>query len=317
VKALDYLPKAASSWTSRRRGSSSWRVWLRGARLRTLPASVVPVAVGAAVAYDRDPGGWRSTSWVAVGLALMVAVALQVGVNYANDYSDGVKGTDQERVGPVRLVASGLKPPSAVKRAALFAFGVAGLCGVGLSAWKAPWLIAVGALCIAAGWFYTGGAHPYGYVGLGEVAVFTFFGVVATVGTAYVVGGRIYAMALVESVGVGALAVALMLANNLRDFEGDRSSGKRTLVVRLGDNRARVLYEACLIVPFGVVGLTVASFTDWWPALALAAFPFILGPLRRVASGDSGRALLPVLSLTSRAQVVYGALLATGLALAR
>ncbi|HRA35704.1 MAG TPA: 1,4-dihydroxy-2-naphthoate polyprenyltransferase, partial [Acidimicrobiales bacterium] len=209
-------------------------VWLAGARPRTLPAAVVPVAVGTAAAVGTVPGGliwWRALA------ALVVSLALQVATNYANDYSDGVRGTDADdrRVGPVRLVGQGLASPGAVKRAALTAFAVAGAVGAALAVAVGPELFVVGALAIAAGWFYTGGPRPYGYAGLGEVFVFVFFGVVATAGSAYVQTGELTALALGASVPVGFLATALLVVNNLRDIPGDTAVGKRTLAVRLGD----------------------------------------------------------------------------------
>ncbi len=200
-----------------------------GARPRTLPASVVPVMVGtgAAAAYG-DVVWWRAV------LAGLVALSLQVGVNYANDYSDGTRGTDADRVGPLRLVASGLATPFAVKRAALAAFVVAGAAGLALAAVAGWWLVGVGAACVAAAWFYTGGPRPYGYVGLGELAVFCFFGLVATVGTAYVQTGELTALEVLAALPVGLLAVSLLVVNNLRDIPGDTAAGKHTLAVRLG-----------------------------------------------------------------------------------
>ncbi len=288
-------------------------VWVAGARPRTLPAAVVPVVVGAAVAFDRFPSSWSASSWLATALALAVALSMQVGVNYANDYSDGLRGTDADRVGPVRLVASGLAVPAAVKRAALASFGVGSLAGIALSAWRAPWLIAIGILCIAAGWFYTGGSHPYGYAGFGELAVFVFFGVVATVGTAYVVAGRFSVMSLLASGAVGLLAVALLVTNNLRDIEGDARAGKTTLAVRLGASRTRALYAACCLLPFALVAVLAVLFDAGWALLVLAGSVFAVGPVRQVLTGASGRSLVAVLGETGRFQIAFGALLAAGL----
>ncbi len=221
--------------------------WLAGARPRTLPASAVPVVVGTAVA-----GAAGSVIWWRAAVALVVAVALQVGTNYANDYSDGVRGTDDVRVGPVRLVASGLASPPAVRRAAIG--GLRGRGGGRAGPGRRRRLVVdpVGAACIAAGWLYTGGPRPYGYAGLGELFVFVFFGLVATVGTAYVQVGRITGLAVGAAVPVGLLAVALLVVNNLRDIPGDTASGKRTLAVRIGAPATRGLYAAAVLVPFGV-----------------------------------------------------------------
>ena len=282
--------------------------WVVGARPRTLPASVVPVLVGTGAAIAYGAGIW----WRAL-LAGVVALSLQIGVNYANDYSDGVRGTDSVRVGPVRLVAGGLASPSAVRRAAVVAFGVAGLAGLALAAVAGWWLVALGAACVAAAWFYTGGPRPYGYVGLGEVSVFVFFGLVATTGTAYVQTEALTGLEVLAALPVGLMAVALLVVNNLRDIPGDTASGKRTLAVRLGPAATRRFYEGCvllailLIVPLAVIRP--------WSLLALAALPLALVPMRAVASGADGPALVPVLGATGRAQLVLGVLLAVGLAL--
>ncbi len=280
--------------------------WVAGARPRTLPASAVPVIVGTAVAYAEGQVIW----WRAAA-ALVVAVAIQVGTNYANDYSDGVRGTDTRRVGPVRLVASGLAPAAAVRRAAIASFGVAALAGLALAAAAGWWLILVGAASVAAGWLYTGGPRPYGYVGLGEVFVFVFFGLVATVGSAYVQLERITGLAVAASVPVGLLAVALLVVNNLRDIPGDTASGKRTLAVRVGDRVTRRLYAACVLIPFALVPALAASRPG--ALLAWAALPLAIVPVRRVLAGEEGRGLIPVLGATGRLQLVFGALLAIGI----
>jgi len=246
-------------------------------------------------------------------VALVVALALQVGTNYANDYSDGVRGTDDVRVGPLRLVASGLASPAAVRRAAVAAFGLAAIGGLALAAAAGWWLIAVGAACIAAGWFYTGGPRPYGYAGLGEVFVFVFFGLVATVGTTYVQLGRATGLAVVAAVPVGLLAVALLVVNNLRDIPGDTASGKRTLAVRIGAPATRRLYAGVVLVPFAVAAVLAVSRV--WSVLALAALPLAIIPIRRVLSGEEGKGLIAVLVATARLQLIFGALLAAGLAL--
>jgi 1,4-dihydroxy-2-naphthoate octaprenyltransferase len=281
---------------------------VQGARPRTLPAAVVPVAVGTAVAHAQGHVVW----WRAA-TALVVALALQVGVNYANDYSDGVRGTDAGRVGPVRLVASGLASPAAVRRAAMVALGVAGAAGLALTVAVGPQLLVVGAAAIAAAWFYTGGPRPYGYAGLGELFVFVFFGLVAGAGTAYVQLDRLTALAVVASVPVGLLAVALLVVNNLRDVDGDAVAGKRTLAVRLGASTTRRLYVACVVAPLALAG-AVATWRPW-ALLALAAAPAAFPVVRRVARGAVGRELVEVLGGTGRLQLVYGALLVVGLAL--
>ncbi len=217
--------------------------WLAGARPRTLPAAVAPVLAGTGVAAYADEWVW----WKAL-LALVVSLALQVAVNYANDYSDGIRGTDDVRVGPMRLVGSGAAAPAAVKRAAFLAFGVAGVAGLVLAATTAWWLLAVGLVCVVAAWFYTGGSKPYGYLGLGEVMVFVFFGLVAVVGTTYVQTESWAWTALYAGIGIGALACAILVTNNLRDIPTDTVAGKRTLAVRLGDPRTRGLY-CCWCLP--------------------------------------------------------------------
>lgn len=282
------------------------RRWVDGARPRTLPAAIAPVLVGTAVA-----GGGGSV-WVwRMAAALVVSVALQIGVNYANDYQDGVRGTDHDRVGPARLVATGLASPTAVRRAAWASFAVAAAAGVALAAAVQPWLIVVGALCIAAAWGYTGGDHPYGYAGFGEAAVFLFFGVVAVTGSAYVEQGRLTALALGASVPVGLLAAALLVVNNLRDRAGDDAAGKRTLAVRLGDRPTRRLYGALVLGALAAsVGLTVATP---WALLALVAAPVAVRPLHRVWAGATGADLVAVLGETGRLQLVFAVGLAAGL----
>jgi 1,4-dihydroxy-2-naphthoate polyprenyltransferase len=289
---------------------TGWRLWWAGARPRTLPVAVVPVLVGTACAAGRvDVIAWRAVA------ALVVALALQVGTNFANDYSDGVRGTDSDerRVGPVRLVGSGLAAPGAVKRAAFLAFGVAALAGLALT-FAVGWeLVVVGVLAIAAGWFYTGGPSPYGYMGLGEVFVFTFFGVVATAGSAYVQEEALSGLALAASVPVGFLATALLVVNNLRDIPGDTLSGKRTLAVRLGDARTRWFYVALLVGAFVMVPLVAGLGERPIAVLALAATVPARRPVLAVLRGDRGPALIPVLVDTGRIQLLYGALLALGL----
>ncbi len=290
---------------------SGVRAWIAGARVRTLPAAIVPVLVGTAAARGVDGPliAWRA---VAAGV---VAIALQVATNFANDYSDGIRGTDDPgaRVGPVRLVGWGIKPPSAVKKAALAWFALAGLVGLSLAVAVGPELIAVGVVSIAAGWFYTGGPKPYGYLGLGELFVFVFFGVVATVGSTYVQVGEVTGLSLLASVPVGLLATALLVTNNLRDIPGDRVVGKQTLAVRLGDARTRVLYVGMLAAVFVLV---VPIAVDRPLALlAVAAVAAAVTPARAVLAGAAGPALIPVLVGTGKVQLAFGVLLSIGLAL--
>jgi 1,4-dihydroxy-2-naphthoate octaprenyltransferase len=285
--------------------------WIAGARPRTLPAAVVPVVVGAAVAVGEGDG----TAWWRAGAALVVSLALQVGVNYANDYSDGVRGTDgAERVGPLRLVGSGAATPAAVKRAATLAFALAGLVGAILALVVGPELFVVGLACLIAGWTYTGGPRPYGYLGLGEVFVFVFFGVVATVGTTYVLLERIDGVSVAASVTVGLWATALMVTNNLRDIPGDTRAGKRTLAVRLGDATTRWVYVGMHVVAI-LVASVLTVVTGRGAVGAVLAVPDAVAASRRVVAGARGAELVPVLARTGRAQLLGGAGMAVGLAL--
>ncbi len=281
---------------------------MAGARPRTLPAAIVPVAVGSGVA-----AGYGSFSLWRAALALFVALALQVGANYANDYSDGVRGTDARRVGPVRLVGSGLARPRRVLAAALACFAAACAAGLVLAAVTSWWVLLIGAASVAAAWFYTGGSRPYGYRALGEVAVFVFFGLAAVAGTAYVQMRSVTWLAIAAAAPVGLLACALLVINNLRDIPTDAASGKRTLAVVLGDQRTRLLYAGCVVIPFAVaVALAPAHPLA---LVALAAVPFALAPLRLVRSGKTGPALIRALGQTGRLQLAFGVLLALGLAI--
>jgi 1,4-dihydroxy-2-naphthoate octaprenyltransferase len=289
--------------------------WIAGARLRTLPAALVPVLVGTAAAAGMNGvhDGLRGlTVWRFVA-ALVVSLALQVGVNYANDYSDGVRGTDDARVGPMRLTGSGRKKPGAVKRAAFIAFGVAAVAGLALAAATTWWLLVVGVVAIAAAWFYTGGPRPYGYAGLGEAFVFVFFGVVATTGSAFVQIERFTPLTILVSIPVGLFATALLVVNNLRDIPGDTASGKRTLAVRLGDSHTRVFYIVLMVVPFLTVPF-LCGLSDR-PVGAFSMFAILLArkPVQRVIEGARGPALIPVLGGTSQVQLVFGVLLSVGL----
>ena len=282
--------------------------WILGARPRTLPAAVVPVLVGTAVAAGSGIVWWRAAA------ALVVALALQVAVNYANDLSDGLRGTDgQDRVGPQRLLGSGLATPQEVRLAMLGAFGVAAVAGLLLAAAVTPWLLVVGAASMAAGWLYTGGPSPYGYLGLGEVFVFIFFGLVATVGSTYVHQRQVPAVAWAAATAVGLLACALLVVNNLRDRPADAEVGKRTLAVRMGDRRTRVLYV--VLVDGALVVGSLCALDRRWAFLVLGA-GVLAGPaVRVVLGGAEGRDLIGVLELTGRTQLAAGILLAAGLAL--
>ncbi|MDT7676193.1 MAG: 1,4-dihydroxy-2-naphthoate polyprenyltransferase [Pseudonocardiales bacterium] len=284
--------------------------WVQGARPRTLPNAVAPVLVGTGAAIG--------TGAVRPGfalLALLVAVAMVIGVNYANDYSDGTRGTDDDRVGPLRLVGSGVAAPSAVRTMAFGWLGLAMLAGVVLVALSGKWwLLIVGAVCVLGAWFYTGGKHPYGYLGLGEVAVFLFFGPVAVLGTAYVQSGPPGALSLIGAIGVGMLSCSVLVANNLRDIESDEEVGKRTLAVLLGDRDTRRLYAALVGIP--MLLSVVGAIANPWLLLGLIAAPLAYSPVRRVLNGVRGRDLIAVLGSSGAVMLVWSLGTAVGLALA-
>ncbi|MDA8372141.1 MAG: 1,4-dihydroxy-2-naphthoate polyprenyltransferase [Nocardiopsaceae bacterium] len=283
--------------------------WVAGARPRTLPNSVVPVATGTGVAIGVGGAVW----WAAL-LALGVALALQVGVNYANDYSDGIRGTDtEERTGPTRLTAARLAAPRQVLVAAWACFALAAVLGLAVVAVSSWWLLLVGAAAIVAAWFYTGGNTPYGYRGLGEVSVFVFFGLVAVVGTVFVQVGSVPWHGWVAAVPIGLLSCSVLVINNLRDIPTDSATGKVTLAVRLGDRPTRRLYLGCLVGAFAIALGTFPAAP--WAALVLLALPLALGPIRRVAGGQTGRDLVAGLGETGRLQMVFGLLFSGGLAL--
>ncbi len=288
--------------------------WISGARPRTLPAAIAPVAAGTGLSL-MHAGFQAGVTIPRALLALVLALALQVGVNYANDYSDGIRGTDDDRVGPFRLTGSGAAKPSAVKRAAFLSFGVGGLAGLILvilaGAW---WMLPVGVVCILAAWYYTGGKHPYGYMGLGEVMVFVFFGLVAVMGTSYLLSGHTGLSDVLVASGVGLWACAVMLTNNLRDIPSDRLSGKRTIAVRLGDVPTRLLYAAMILVPF----LLLIPVVPHAPFIALTflALPLAMVPVRRVIEQRAtGRDLIPVLAATGKLELVASLLMLAGFVL--
>ncbi|TFV61373.1 1,4-dihydroxy-2-naphthoate polyprenyltransferase [Mycobacterium sp. PS03-16] len=287
---------------------ASFAQWVEGARPRTLPNAVAPVIAGTGAAAWLDGAVW----WKAL-LALVVALALIVGVNYANDYSDGIRGTDDVRAGPLRLVGSKLASPRAVLTAAVASLAVGALAGLALAVVSAPWLIAVGAVCIAGAWLYTGGSKPYGYLGFGEIAVFVFFGLVAVLGTQYTQALRVDWVGLATAVAMGALSSAVLVANNLRDIPTDRVAGKITLAVRLGDARTRLLYQVLIAAAF-VLALVLMLATPWCAA-GLLALPLAVRAARPVRSGAGGRELIPVLRDTGLAMLAWAVAVALALSL--
>jgi 1,4-dihydroxy-2-naphthoate octaprenyltransferase len=269
----------------------------------------MPVMVGSACAGAFE--GAVSKRWSFALLSLVVSLALQVGVNYANDYSDGVRGTDEKRVGPLRLVGSGLVSPNAVKRAAFIAFGIAAIFGLIIALATSLWLVVIGAACIGAGWLYTGGPKPYGYMGLGELFVFVFFGLVATCGTMFAVTQHVTLLCVYASIAVGCLAVALLVINNLRDIPGDSEVGKVTLAVRLGDKKTRVLYNL-LFVASGVA-IVLCAVSRRGSIVGLLGLAVAAPAIRTVRSGANGRELIAVLAATGKTQMATGLLLSLGL----
>ncbi len=273
--------------------------WVEGSRPRTLPAAIAPVVVGTGLAINAD-----SLRIGRACLAVVVALALQIGVNFANDYSDGIRGTDNNRVGPVRLVGQGMASPRSVRLAAFIAFGIACLAGLALViATQAWWLLLVGLACVSAAWLYTGGPKPYGYHGLGEVFVLIFFGLVPVVGTCYVQSGTITLAAFIASIGVGTLACAVLVTNNLRDLPSDQQAGKNTIAVRIGVQRTRTLYVLCIITT-AITTLITAVLTSWLVLLALVIL--IIAPIRLILSGATGPALIPALKQTGLLVLFYG-----------
>jgi 1,4-dihydroxy-2-naphthoate octaprenyltransferase len=278
--------------------------WILGARPRTLPAAIAPVVVATALAGS----DWN---WFRAVLALKVGVWLQIGVNYANDYSDGVKGSDDNRIGPTRLVASDLATSAQVKRAAFISFGIASIAGLWLSLLSSPWLILIGIAAIAAAWGYTGGKNPYGYSGWGEVSVFVFFGLIATVGTYYTQTGEITALSILCAIPMGSLSCAILAVNNIRDRAQDELVGKRTLAVRIGDSKARKAFVALL----AIAHLSALATLIPQALLTLLVLPLTLSISRSVISGATGSALIPLLGKTGKLQMFFGALFAIALAI--
>jgi 1,4-dihydroxy-2-naphthoate octaprenyltransferase len=278
--------------------------WVVGARVRTLPAAIAPVVVASALAGS-------DFNWFRAALALKVGVWLQIGVNFANDYSDGVKGTDDDRVGPIRLVASGLALAKSVKRAAYISFFFASIAGLWLSLLTSLFLIPIGVIAIAAAWGYTGGENPYGYRGFGEISVFIFFGLVATVGSFYVQTERISVLSFIVAIPMGALSCAILSINNIRDLDLDKVAGKRTVAVRIGEQKARRAYVLLLILAH------VAAVSTFIPAtmLTLLALPLTFSLSKVVLSQASGASLIPVLSKTGKLQLLFAVLFATALAI--
>ncbi|MEV6100500.1 1,4-dihydroxy-2-naphthoate polyprenyltransferase [Nocardia sp. NPDC051981] len=281
--------------------------WIEGARPRTLPNAIAPVLAGTGAAASIDGFVW----WKAI-LCLLLSVALIIGVNYANDYSDGIRGTDDERVGPLRLVGSRLAAPAAVRNAAIACLAVGAVIGLVLVITSAWWLLLVGAACLAGAWFYTGGRNPYGYSGFGEIAVFVFFGLVAVLGTEFVQAGRVDWAGLVCAVSVGAFSSAVLVTNNLRDIPTDTESGKLTLAVRLGDAHTRTLHMVLILIPFLALALLV--WRSPWSLAALVALPLAIRANEPVRTGKNGPGLIPALAGTGQAMLVWSAVVAVALA---
>ncbi|MEI7887055.1 MAG: 1,4-dihydroxy-2-naphthoate polyprenyltransferase [Actinomycetes bacterium] len=294
---------------------TNWKKWILGARPRTLPTAVAPVILGTAAAAGVSAGAFKGVQLWVLFCALGVALFVQIATNYANDYSDGRRGTDDPaaRTGPPRLVGNGLATPSEVKRAMLICFGLTALCGLPLVLFVDWKLIFVGIAAIAAGWFYTGGNRPYGYAGFGEIFVFVFFGLVATIGSYFVQTQSLSWLSFGSGMAVGCLATALLVVNNLRDIPGDTIAGKKTLAVRIGERATRILYVALMVLPILVVPLLAGLSGRPLGALALLAIVPARQPITQVLSAARGPALIPVLARTSQVQIVYAVLLSVGL----
>lgn len=280
---------------------TSLDTWVKGGRPRTLAAAVAPVIVGTALAGTHAIFG-------RAGLALIVSLSLQIGVNYSNDYSDGIRGTDSDRVGPIRIVASGLATPAAVKKAAFIAFSIAAIAGIFLAAMSSWWILLIGAVAIMAAWTYTGGKTPYGYRGFGEISVFVFFGLVATMGTFYVQTSTLTWRSLAAAIPVGALSCAILAINNIRDRAKDVLVGKHTLAVYFGENGSRNFFASLLLLAH-----VAALFVTPWALITLAALPFSLKIAREVKGEKESAALIPMIARTGQLQLLFSALLATSI----
>ena len=280
--------------------------WIQGVRPKTLPAAIAPVLVGTALAFPNP-------NYLNAFLALIVSLALQIGVNFANDYSDGIRGTDAERVGPLRLVGSGLAKASAVRNTAFSCFLIAAIAGLYLSSRSSMWLILIGALAIGAAWGYTGGNNPYGYRALGEVSVFLFFGVVAVLGTYYVQSQKITFLAICASFPIGAFACAILVMNNLRDRAKDLEVGKNTLAVLLGDRATRILYLS-LLMSGGLIG-ALTAISRPWALLTIITLPLSISLAVKVLKGAGGRDLIPLLQRTALIQLLFAFIYSVGLAI--
>ena len=277
--------------------------WLIGARVKTLPAAISPVLIGTSYAQD--------INWINAALALVVALFLQIAVNYANDYSDGIKGTDSNRVGPTRLVASGLASARAVKNASYFCFLIAAFAGSILSLSISKWLFVIGALSILAAWGYTGGRKPYGYLGFGEVSVFVFFGLIATIGSYYIQSKEINWQIFLLSIPVGCLSCAILVINNLRDLSNDELVGKRTLAVLLGDKKTRNFYTVLLVVSQLIS--VIAAVVNIRMLFTLICIPVMINAIKKVALGAKGFELIPILGRTARLQLLLAVITAAAL----
>jgi 1,4-dihydroxy-2-naphthoate octaprenyltransferase len=285
--------------------------WIAGTRPRTLPAAIAPVLVGTAIA------DFEGSACIGIALcALVVALALQVGVNFANDYSDGIRGTDDVRVGPVRLVGQKLAAPSAVKRAAFLSFAVAGISGLIMATVSGLWiLLPVGITAMLAAWFYTGGSKPYGYLGFGEVFVFTYFGLVAVIGTSASQTGNISALSVLGGVSCGLLSTAILLANNVRDIPSDLVAGKKTLAVRLGDKKTRALFQLTVVAGIGIsVAMSLIEDGPTLAWVALSAGFVAIEPIKVIRSGAQGKALIPALAGTGKTLFVFSLILSFAIA---
>jgi 1,4-dihydroxy-2-naphthoate polyprenyltransferase len=298
---LELVKLIARSWQK-----FSWEaqinIWVQGARPRTLPAAIAPVVVATVLAGSN----WKPVQAL---LALIVSLSLQIAVNYSNDYSDGIRGTDDNRIGPVRLTASGLAPAESVKRAAILSFAAASIAGLALASLSSWWVILVGVAAIAAAWGYTGGKNPYGYKGLGEMSVFIFFGVVATMGSYYVQTLEINWVSFSASVPMGSLSCALLAINNIRDRAQDLLVGKKTLAVRLGDRGARNLFVALILAAYIFAALTGRA----WSILTLLTLPLAIPLCREVLLGASGQTLIPLLGKTGKLQLAFALVFALAL----